>query len=129
MDGVFVAVMVGVLALGAGWTAGYFVTPFRYACKPGKEVERPVFGEPVAVTLYSVWVPDTEGGYTESFSGKRHYFDGETRYYATCEQAHAEHPGSNVTAIQAIRVDGDLMVGKLTVVKVQPKQKVAKGKR
>jgi hypothetical protein len=83
--------------------------------------EVPVFGEPGAIVLYRVTTKLWYEGYTTKC---------EYEYFATCEQAHATHPDTSVVNVKALRIGSECWVAeKLQAITVQPKPKVAKGKR
>jgi hypothetical protein len=52
-------------------------------------------------------------------------------FYLTCEQAHLGHPGCEVSKTEAIKIGDRYFGGRrgLGEIKVQPKPKVAKGKK
>ena len=52
-------------------------------------------------------------------------------YFHTCEQAHATHPGIAITTVIGFEIDGRTFIapGAVTPIEVEPKPKVAKGKR
>jgi hypothetical protein len=106
---------------------------------PVKEVrviEREILlGDPKKATLYMASVDTGERrtgseyiGYRTSCTYSRAVM--KQVFYTTCEQAHAAHPGSEVTAVELWRI-GDKYITDLKVkeVTVEPKPKVAKGKR
>lgn len=86
------------------------------------EIPTTILGTPEEVVLYEVVIP-RRGSYGIT------YEVAECRYL-TCEQAHAEHPGSRVVQKSYWRI-GDVYLRGLQVerVEVQPKPKIAKGKR
>lgn len=54
----------------------------------------------------------------------------ETLYYATCEQAHSENPGEYVATAKVWRIGKDYVrSNKVEPIKLQPKPKVAKGRK
>ena len=90
--------------------------------------EVPVLGEAHLTKLYLVNVPDTTSSRIQTLGGEVYFTASNPAYYATCEQAHAEHPGKLVEEVKAIRVGASYFVGKLRAVKAQPKPKRPKGR-
>jgi hypothetical protein len=92
--------------------------------------ERFFLTPPHMVDLYAVSVPDTTSENYGCYNGEvlwERYLD---QYYATCEQAHASAGGSVVRVTKAIRVGDTYLVARdLKEVKLQPKPKVAKGRK
>lgn len=98
-----------------------------------ERVEVPVVGAAMVTPLYVV-EHDSGETKTETVSYAYGSFEREVpvlayKYYATCEQAHASHPGLNVTQANTIRIGRQyFLVNSLSDIKVEPKPKVAKGK-
>ena len=92
-------------------------------------VERVVIGDASTTDLYAVWVPDKNGDSIRTMGGSIIFRDGEYRYYPTCEQAHKAHPEQAVSTRRAVIIGGQHFVGEFNAVKVQPKPKVAKGRK
>lgn len=90
-----------------------------------KVVEREaiVYGDAAPVTLYGASEYVYDGTY---FYGRRKL----TKYYATCEQAHAENPGREVATISAYRLGSLYILSRgTTEIEVVPKPKVTKGRK
>lgn len=93
-----------------------------------REVEVPIMGSAEPASVYSVQVKT--GKKVEHNYGYSSYLSDEykTVYYATCEQAHAEHPDKAVTAVSVWRIGRSHVTDvRLTEIKVEPKPKRAKG--
>ena len=96
-----------------------------------ERVEVPVVGDAMVTPLYMVDVPT--GKMIKALSNYGHGIvereETVPKYYATCEQAHASHPGLKVTQANTIRIGRQyFLVNSLSDIKVEPKPKVAKGK-
>jgi len=93
-----------------------------------------VYGEPEEVEVFKA--EDPRAGFFrgaivigESFETKAASWHG--RYFASCEQAFAECPGARVNSVTIYRIDGKYFerFEKLKPIKLQPKPKVAKGRK
>jgi hypothetical protein len=96
-----------------------------------EHVQVPVIGEASRVKLYRVRVPSIrkvekpESDYQVLLMNSLAM---DVRYYLTCAQAHAEHPGREVTEAEAVTVGGQFFaVDAFKAVKPEPKPKRAKG--
>ena len=89
------------------------------ADQPPVEVikEIPVIGNALVVTLYEAKNPRYSTSVSPWIGNK----------YLTCEQAHSECPGAEVSTLQAIAI-ADKYFRTYECVKVQPKPKKAKGR-
>lgn len=86
-----------------------------------REIEKPVFGDLHRVRLYCA--RDNHYGY------RIHpYPEWHGNLYLSCEQAHNECPGADVTVVDAVQVGG-VYVETGRTLKVQPKPKVSKGRK
>lgn len=83
-----------------------------------REVRVPVIGAAHVVPVYCATRHDGLGG--------KH-----CSYYLTCEQAHSERPGCEVSRVEAIKIGDRYFGGRwgLDAIIVHSKPKVAKGKR
>jgi len=92
--------------------------------------EKHILGSPQLVDLYAVTVPDTNGEKYVQMDGHVLWQRWQDHYYTTCEQAHASADGKPVRVVRAILVgDSYLRADELKEITIQPKPKVAKGRK
>ena len=96
-----------------------------------ERVEVPVVGDAMITTLYSVY--RRTGRQKREVSPSGDWYDApeyKHKYYATCEQAHEANPDHSVARVNAVRVGrAYFLVENTKGIKVEPRPKVAKGKR
>jgi hypothetical protein len=99
--------------------------------EPEVRIERvPVVGEASLAKAYVVYVPDKGGAAMRTAEGGILWYKRDPRYFATCEQAHREHPDESVHMVSVVKVGNACFVAKdLKPIEFQPKPKIAKGKR
>jgi hypothetical protein len=94
----------------------------------GELEPREVFSDCVVVKAYRItdWNYHFGGGMVRSYPGAR-------RYYETCTQAYATEPGRRVDEVNVLKAGGQLFVlsdkAWMREIQLQPKPKIAKGKR
>jgi hypothetical protein len=135
-----------------GWYIGREREPAEVERVVEKVTERVILGTPAPVTVYRVNCPRYEsdnrlhGIRLQSWAAcntfrlsasapeampehpKPPAWEGQ--YFHTCEQAFAAHPGAKVTSVSGWKVGDEFVTGlEVRPLTVQPKPKVAKGKR